>query len=484
MGETANLSSRLAVACERGGWGLSVAYLCGDAAYTHDDVHRGAARFATHLEERGLRERDRVLIALPDGIAFVWSFLGTIHLGAIAIPVAPALPAAERAAIAARLEVDAVLADPDEVEGAASTGPERAGAECDEDAPAYAQLTSGTTGPPKAALHRHGDPFVFHRAFGVPVLGLAPEETVLSVSKMFFAYGLGNSLFYPLLSGSSAVLVAGKPTPAGIAASVAERGVDVLFGVPTFFARLLAGGHGPELRGLRLAITAGEPLPIQVGLDFERGTGVPLLDGIGSTEVGQAFSSNRVGDSRPGTVGRPLPPYRVRVVDTSGGRHLATGQEGTIQVSGPTTLLEYLGGEDDDRYEGEWMRTDDLGFLDEEGFLHIRGRADDVEIVSGMKLHPQCLEQRLTAHPSVVEAAICAVPDSDGAARLTAFVVRRDGPSDASLAAELRERANEGQRPGHSVRSVVFVAALPRTATGKVMRFRLRQAGSVAASAV
>lgn len=476
MAGTGNFASRLASGCRRAGWDRRSAYVCEGADHTHAEVHEGAARFSAHLAERGFGPGRRLLIALPDGIAFAWAFLGAVRLGALAIPVDPSLSEAEFAELAVRLRADAVLREASEVEEPVARTAAGEAFACGEEAPAYAQLTSGTTGPPKAALHRHGDPFVYQRAFGGPVLGLRPGETVLSVSKMFFAYGLGNSLLYPLMAGCRAVLHAEKPRPDSVASLVERHQVDVLFAVPSFYARLLSAGHASELSRLRLAISAGEALPRHLHEEFERQTGVTLLDSIGCTEVGQAFASNRPREVRHGTAGRPLPPYRVRVVGEASGEPLAAGERGLLQVSGPSLDAGCLDAAAGDRRENGWLCTNDLAFLDDEGFLHLCGRADDVEIVSGRKIHPGRLEEKLAAHPGVLEAAVCAVRDRDGVARLTAFIAREEGgPSDDELSRRLLESVREVGSGGRTLHSVVFLPALPRTATGKLMRSSLRE---------
>jgi acyl-coenzyme A synthetase/AMP-(fatty) acid ligase len=470
MAGSGNLAARLEDACRKGGWEGRVAYRCGAASHSHAEVHEGAARFAGFLAHR-CAPGARVLISLPDGIAFVWAFLGAVRAGAVALPVAPPEPGAPTD-VADRLGAELVIEDAEAVVAAVAGSEPLPAAPVA--GPAYGQMTSGTTGAPRVALHGHDDPFVFQAAFGGPVLGLRPGETVLSVSKLFFAYGLGNSLFYPLLAGATAVMIEEKPTPASVARLVAAHRVDVLFAVPSFYGRLVGDGHGAELRGLRLAISAGEALPGRLREAFEAAAATPLLDGIGSTEVGQCFASNRPGAARPGTVGRPLPPYRVRVVDPGDGTPLPAGAEGLLEVAGPTLAAGFLdaGGPP----PGGWLRTTDLGLLDADGFLHLRGRVDEVEIVSGRKLRPGEVEERVGAHPRVREVAVCAVPDEHGVARLTAFVAAQgEVGEEKELAAELLALGRDDDGAGRALRAVVFVTALPRTPTGKVMRFRLRQ---------
>lgn len=480
-----NVASGLEEACARHGWAARPAFVTNSGDYTHGEVHAAAAQWAMVLREHGVRLGDRILIALPDDIDFVLAFLATVRLGGIALLVDPGLSIARHKTLIESLRVRLAVCDEEisdrfgevalstaSMRAEASTAPRAPAVDCDDSAPAYVQLTSGTSGPPKAAVHRHGDLLTYQRAFGAPVLRLLSKESVLSVSKLFFAYGFGNSLVYPLLSGCRAVLHRERPTPDAVAELVAVHRVAVLFAVPSFYARLLADGHAEALRGLRLAITAGEPLPTRVHDRFEHDVGVPLLDGLGSTEVGQTFCSNTHAATRAGTVGRVLPPYRVRVVgdDDLPGR---PGVQGTLQVSGPSTLAGYLDRPDDKLYDGYWLRTSDIASIDHDGFVHLHGRLDDLEIVGGIKVRPASLEEALGSEPSVAEVAVCAVPDERGAARLVCFVVSNDdrGPD---LSEQLLRRAATVDLSVRPPKEVVFLDELPRTATGKLMRHRLR----------
>ncbi|MCA1842276.1 MAG: AMP-binding protein, partial [Actinobacteria bacterium] len=330
MTPSANLAALLEDRATGLGWGPRAAFLAGDRVVTHAEVHAGAGRAAAVLAESGVGRGDRVLLVLGDGMELVWAFLATVRLGALAVPVNPRLTAGDHRYLArdcrARLVVcGADLADRFDglVEvltagGLAERLPSHdrhPAAEVGPAEPAYAQYTSGTTGRPRAAVHRHGDPPVYFRAFAGPALGLRPDDVVLSVSRLFFAYGLGNTLFFPLLGGCRAVLHAG---PAGEVPALAGRhGVTVLFGVPTFYARVLAA-HPDGFGALRVAVSAGETLTVALARRIERALGCPVLDGLGSTEVGQTFVSNTLGCRREGTVGRALAPYQVAVRDGDG----------------------------------------------------------------------------------------------------------------------------------------------------------------------
>jgi fatty-acyl-CoA synthase/benzoate-CoA ligase/fatty acid CoA ligase FadD22 len=488
VSSTDNLAAVLEARAAERGWAGDVAFLVGRRAFTHGDVHDGAARAAALLGAAGVGRGDRVLVALADGIEFAWAFLGAVRLGAVAVPVNPRLtPSDHRAAAvvvdAAVVVCGADLADrfqgwpvvvADGLEAALAAHPPLPPADVDPGDGAYALFTSGTTGVPKAALHAHRDPAAHFDAFAPPALAISGGDVVLSVSKLYFAYGLGNSLFFPLLAGCRAVLHADHPRADDIAALVRRHGVTILFSVPTFYARLVAAGRGDAWASLRVAVSAGEALGPTLAERAEALLGCPVLDGLGSTEVGQTFASNTLDRMRAGTVGRALAPYRVEVRDRAG-RTVAAGETGDLWVAGPTLLLGYLAGADLLARDGEWLRTGDRARLDEDGFLHLQGRADDVEQVGGISVSPLEIEAVLGRHPAVTEVAVAAVVGGDGASRLEAFVVAAAGAAAGDVVgAELLARARAELAPFKVPRSVSFVTDLPRTPTGKLRRFVLR----------
>ena len=486
-----NLAAVLAVAAGAGGALERTAFLVGDRAFTHAEVHEGAARAATLLAQRGVRRGDRVLLVVPDGIEFVWSFLGAVRLGAVAVPVNPRLTAddhrhmlegsgagvvvagaelvpslAERAAVVVAEDLEASM------EGFAPYPI----ADVAPDDPAYAQYTSGTTGLPKAAVHRHSDPLVYFSAFARPAVAVGPDDLLFSVSKMFFAYGLGNSLFFTLLAGCGAVLHPGPPRAEDVAALVRRHRVTVLFSVPTLYARLIGCGDGGAWATVRAAVSAGEALVPALAERVRAAFGCPVLDGLGSTEVGQTFVSNTLDSQRDGTVGRVLPPYELAVRDADG-NDLPPGEPGTLWVRGPTVLLEYLGRPDATAAVkvGGWLCTGDRAVVDPDGFVRHQGRVDDIEIVGGINVGPLEIEALLAGHPAVSEVAVAGVRDQLGASRLEAFVVLSPGaqPSD-DLAVDIVSAARDGLAPYKVPRAVRFVDTLPRTPTGKLRRFVLR----------
>lgn len=503
-------TGNLAVAAEdrslERGWSSRAALTVGDRTYSHREVHEGAARAGSVLTGIGVRRGDAVLLALADGVELAWAFMGAVRVGAIAVPVNPLLPSDDHRYLAKDCRAVAVVCDDDLIlhfetcdrvltsSGLASslaTSDPMPAATVDPTDPAYAQYTSGTTGVPRAAVHRHGDPLVYARAFAEGAVAMTPDDVLLSISKMYFAYGLGNSLFFPLLTGARAVLHPGRPRPQDVADLVAHHRSTVLFAVPTFYANLLSQHSAPSsFRSLRVAVSAGERLTPGVAERTTRLLGCPVLDSLGSTEVGQAFAGGTLRASgtseeasqtevRPGTLGRVLPPYEISVRDDAG-RDRRAGKVGMLWVRGPTVLLEYLGQPKatSAAFDGEWLCTGDLASIDDDGFLCHHGRADDMEMVGGITVAPHEIEDLLGRHHAVSEVAVVAVTDEAGASRLEAFVVTSPGVTgDEQLAGELRQDVREQLAPFKVPRSVRFVDALPRTPTGKLRRFALRSGG-------
>lgn len=490
MSAPANLAAVIESTARAHGWGSRVAFAVENRTLRHAEVHDRAALAASRLAEVGVVPGERVLLALPDGEEFVVAFLATVRLGAVVVPVNPRLTVEDHRYMAADSRARVVVCEEElaprfagapilvgrdlttSLEGRSPHAP----AAVSGDDPAYALYTSGTTGAPKAALHRHGDPPVYFDAFARGAIDMGPDDVVLSVSKMYFAYGLGNSLFFPLLSGARAVLHPGRPRPEHIAQLAERHRPTILFAVPTFYAHLVRSASPSPFTSLRVAVSAGEPLTVALAGRARSFLGCPVLDGLGSTEVGQTFVSNTVAHCRDGTVGRPLAPYEVSVRDEHG-RDVGLGEVGTLWVRGPTVLLEYLGKPEATAAlrQGEWLCTGDRAALDADGFVHLHGRVDDLEMVGGISVAPREIEELISAHPAVMEVAVVSVRDAEGASQLTAFVVPAPGAGPPeTVADELLALARDRLAPYKVPRSVIFLEALPRTATGKLRRFLLR----------
>jgi fatty acid CoA ligase FadD22 len=502
MGERAhNLAERLAMLAARSGWLDRTAFLVEGRRHSHGEVHDGAARTATLLARQGVRPGDRVLIALPDGIEFAWAFLGAARLGAIAVPVNPQLAAADHAVMAEDATPSTVVCGAElagrftgsapvlAAEGLAAqirTAEPAPAAPVAPETPAYAQFTSGTTGRPKAALHRHRDLEVYFQAFARRALQVRQDDVLFSASKLYFAYGLGNSLAFPLLSGASAVLHPGRPRPGDVGALLERHQPSILFAVPTLYANLLASFSDgrPPTRNLRLCVSAGEALLPALAERVRAGFGCLVLDGLGSTEVGQTFVSNTPDAWRDGTVGRALPPYQVEVRgdgetgDEAG--QCPPGEQGVLWVKGPTVLLGYWNNPEASSavLHSGWLRSGDLAVTDGDGFVRMAGRADDIENVGGISLAPAEIERLLATHNGVTEVAVAAVRNQRGASHLRAFVVagpaHGDAATRAALEAELLALCRAELTAFKVPRAVTFLEALPRTPTGKLRRFMLR----------
>ncbi len=486
-----NLAATLEVLAHDRGWLERPLLRCGEGQYSFGEVLDRAARLATLLGERGVRPGDRVLVAAADSVGLATAFLGTLRMGAVAVTVNPALTATDHAtlladagpalvvadeAVAARFSAAPRVVVTDDITRAIADLAPSVAAPLGTDEPAYVQYTSGTTGRPKGAVHRHADPLTYFDAVADAVYGLGPDDVVFCVSKMFFAYGLPSSLLHPMLAGCSAVLERERPTPALARARCAEHGVTVLLSVPTFFAALVDEGHAEDLRSVRLAISGGEPLRPLLRQSVEAFLGCPILNHLGSTEIGHGYVSDLVADRRDGTAGRALPPYQVEVRDSSG-TAVPPGTEGQVWVTGPTLMLGYLGQPEQTAaalVDG-WLRSGDLGVLDEDGFLTLAGRADDIEIVSGYKIWPGEVESALGRHEAVSAVAVVGQVDEDRGSVLHAVVVCRAGvEGDQALVDELVAVARDALAPFKVPRRYTFVDELPRTATGKLQRFRLR----------
>jgi len=344
------------------------------------------------------------------------------------------------------------------------------------DSPAFWLYTSGTTGTPKGAMHRHGSIPVVCETYGHQVLGIRPEDRCLSAAKAFFAYGLGNSLLFPLSAGAASLLLPSASRPDLIAETAAKYGATLFFGGPTFFANMLRTGMPADaLGGVRLAASAGEALPAALQARWTGHFGVDIIDGIGMTEMLHIFLSNPPGAIRPGTTGVAVPGYDLKLVDEDTGREvLAAGRPGTLFVRGKSTATGYWARYDASRlvFQGEWLRTGDTYVRDADGYYECLGRTGDMIKASGIWVSPMEVEARLLAHPAVTQAVVVAAPDADNLEKPVAYVVLAPGAS--ATEAELIEHCREGLPSFKRPRAVLFTDGFPTTATGKIRRVELR----------
>ncbi|MFL6213344.1 MAG: benzoate-CoA ligase family protein [Blastocatellia bacterium] len=473
---------------------------------TYANLRRLVDEWAARLLQREIGEGDRVALLLYDSPLFIAAFLACARIGAISVPINTALTAEDvqfiindsgARMVICEVELQVKLASLESAAPASTAiisvdarswafDENRAGnssevaAKTSGETPAFMLYTSGSTGTPKGALHRHAAPHDTAQTFGANVLRLTAADRVYSSSRLFFAYGLGNSLTFPLAAGATVILDAERPTPERIAQLFSEAAPTVFFGVPAIYRALLDFDKSSALdtSSLRLCVSAGEALPARIFEDWRARFGLDILDGIGSTEMLHIFISNRMGETRAGSSGRVVDGYAARLLDDAG-CEAAEDVPGNLWVKGASAFVSYW-----DRAEltaatiqDGWVRTGDVYRRDAEGFFYHIGRSDDCFKVSGLWVSPVEVESVLVAHPAVVEAAVVAATGADGLATARAFVViRTEGDAD-KLRTEL-EAFTRARLPRYKAPSqIIFVESLPRTATGKVQRFKLRQHG-------
>jgi benzoate-CoA ligase family protein len=489
---------------------------CGGQA-TYADLEREVNRVALALLESGCKPGDRVLIALADSIEFVASFFGAAKVGAIAVPVnsmarewdfqhycrdsgarfaivhVEPYDAMKNAVPRSPLEHIIVVGSPWRVEPARQgktvrweewlpSAPHELQSHSTKPAdPAFFLYTSGTGGPSRAAVHAHKDMLVTSRGFAQGVLGLRSDDRTFSVSKLFFAYGLGNGMYFPLSVGAGTLLCAERPRPDRIAGFIARYRPTVFFSVPTFYAALLReaeNGCKMDFSSVRMAVSAGEALPAEIFNKFRNRFGIEILDGIGSTEMLHMYLSCRPGAARAGSCGVPVPGYEARILDEHG-CEIANDEVGNLWVKGDSMFAEYWNHPDLTARvrEDGWFSTADKFTRDADGFYHYCGRVDDMIKVSGMWVSPGEVENALLAHPTVSECAVVGRPDAIGLVRPVAFVVLRGGVARPAggLDSELNDWLHNRLVGFKCPREFHFVSELPKTATGKVQRFLLRQ---------
>jgi benzoate-CoA ligase family protein len=488
--------------------------LIGTRTLTYRQLSHDIATLAGGLRRIGLRRDDRILLVMSDDIEMAVSILAAFHGGFVAVPVSTMLGERELRTIIADAGARVVIATPEflgSVAPALSECPEVshlvvAGSSdgattprvmrddletvkwenlswtaaeltaTEPDAWALWLYTSGTTGKPKAAIHRHANIRHVHETYGCQTLGIRPDDRCLSVPKMFFAYGIGNSLFFPLAAGASSILLPRRPSPDSVSTLLAAGSPTLFFGVPTFYSSLLASDLSADtFSTVRLCVSAGEALPEVVHKRFKDRFGVDILDGIGSTETLHIFLSNAPDAIRPGTTGKPVPGYRIEIRDVNG-RVVGPGTPGDLYVSGESIALGYWRRAEANRavFQGEWLRTDDIYVVDEMGYYQCLGRSNDLLKAGGIWVSPAEVEERLLAHEAVAEAAVVGIPDDSGIEKPAALVVRTPGHEEVdadALIAWCRDGLAAFKRP----RRIDFTSELPKTATGKLQRFRVKE---------
>ncbi|HEX4723072.1 MAG TPA: benzoate-CoA ligase family protein [Pseudonocardiaceae bacterium] len=505
--EVFNATDHLVDRHVRDGRGDRLAVVCGSRSLTYAELADEVARVAAGLRTLSVRPEERVMLCMADGIELFTGILAAMRIGAVPVPVSTMVTGAElgkvladsrarllcvsvefaaaaRAALEMAPEVAHVVVDgDDDVVSPVAVHRWSEFTEPDAlpphltwaDSPALWMYTSGTTGRPKGAMHRHASIRHVADCYGTGVLGVTPEDRCLSVAKLFFAYGLGNSCFFPLSVGATAILERARPTPAMIADRVIADRPTLFFAVPTFYAALLNSDIPDDtFASVRQGVSAGEPLPAVVASRFANRFGVEILDGIGSTEALHIFLSNRPGRVRPSSSGTPVPGYEVQIRDDDGDLVEAAGRPGHLYLNGPSIASGYWCRHETTRrvFQGEWLRTGDTYVRNDDGTYSCLGRSDDMLKAGGIWVSPAEVEERLLAHPDVAEAAVVAAPDEVGLDKPVACVVPVAGHviDPGQLTSWCRDGLAAFKRP----RAVIPVAELPKTATGKIRRNVLR----------
>ena len=490
-----------------------IAYIDDRTSISYHDLFSRVRRLASALTAHGIRREDRVLLLMQDCIDWPTSFLATLYTGIIPVAVNTLLTADDYAYMLEHSHSRAVLvsgnllstlnaamsrADHD-VENVIVSRPETAlqhsehdfdalisahpecatAARTSADEPAFWLYSSGSTGRPKGTVHRHANPYWTARYYGQGVLDINEQDVCFSAAKLFFAYGLGNALSFPMSVGATTILMPERPTPDAVFARLCgefgERKPTLFFGAPTGLLGMLESPSLPsrDAVDLRLMSSAGEALPADLGERINAHFGVDVIDGIGSTEMLHIFLSNRPGAVRYGTTGIPVDGYAIEL-RSEDGQAVPDGEPGDLYISGPSSALMYWANVDKSRdtFRGPWVKSGDKYIRNSDGTFTYAGRTDDMLKVSGIYVSPFEVEATVMMHPSVLEAAVVGVTDDTGLMRVKAYVVLKQGKTLSSDA--LKDFVKERLAPYKYPRLIEFIDELPKTATGKIQRFRLR----------
>ena len=473
------------------GRGEHLALITDDGSLTYHEVSELCAGYESVLRDSGVERGDRVLIVMPDEAGFVGALLATFRMGAVAVMLNPGLKSGAMGATIDNTGARAAVVHPEyadhfetslqrvhpTVVDPAAVGPstfDRAPVETRPLDPAIWLFSGGTTGLPKAVAQTHQSLVNTTRLYGQGALGLGSDDVTISVPKLYFGYATGSNLLFPFSMGATSVIFREHPTPAVLMAKIEDQRPTVLVTVPSAINQMLAAPdlEARDLSSLRLATSAGEALPETLYHRWKGQLGVELLDGLGTAEMWHIFITNTVDDVKPGTLGKVVPGFEIKVCDEDGNR-VPTGQVGRLWVRGDSLGLGYQGNPEQtaEAFRGEWFVGGDLVSIDADGYVSHRGRADDAIKIKGKWFRPQEVESTLLDHPAVKECAVVAVDDDDGLAKPVAFVVASGDVSEQDLIDWVLNNLEAYKHP----RRVYLVSELPQTHLGKVDRAALKR---------
>jgi len=486
------------------------AIIDGNGSYTYGELANRVNHTGNALIKLGLSKGDRVAMVLTDTIDFPSVFWGCIKTGLVPIPLNTMLAASDyktifkdcgaRALVASYTLIEnlesamqdspcldqvVIAGNPDSsyaslTQIASTASPDLLAVPANKDDIAFWLYSSGSTGIPKGVMHRHSHLVQTAVLYGTGILGMNESDVVFSAAKLFFAYGLGNAMSFPFLVGATTVLLAERPAPDVVMNIIQDQQPTIFYGVPSLFAGILAN---PELRPvpgshrLRICVSAGEALPEEIGRQCQDWFGVPVLDGIGSTEMLHIFLSNRMGDVNYGTSGKPVPGYEVKLVDEEG-QDAGSNEIGELLVNGPSTASAYWNQPEKSRqvFRDKWTYTGDKYTEDKDGYFHYCGRTDDMLKVSGQWVSPFEVESVIIQHPLVTEAAVIGMEDENKLLKPKAYIVLNAEVDDTeSMTREIQDFVKSRMAMHKYPRWIEFIDALPKTATGKIQRFKLRK---------